>query len=480
MGVRKVFGAKRINLVWQLMLESVILVASSLVLAIMTMMLVLPVFNQLWNIDLSVHLLDVRQLCLILLVGVICTIMSGLYPAFYISAFNPLDIMKKLKNRTSNSAAWIRRGLVMFQFAASFVLICVTIAVFLQIRHGQCRPLGFDKNHLLRVSGINGIDQSVIRNELAKSVLVKEIGFANDPLLKIGSESNGFQWQGKSPNINPFIHRSQVSPDYIETIGFKLLDGRNFYEGSETDTRSVIINKTLADMMGDEGRINGELWHGNRSERSLVYTVVGIIEDYVCDDLYKAKSEPLMLHKNMRSAYYLYVRFDSQVNVGSALNVVQGTLSQFPTSRPLDYVFVDDLVNRMFDGQRQEGFLVALFGIVSILISCLGLFGLVTYIAESKTKEIGIRKILGASVGNLVVMLTKEFLLLVTISAVIAFPLAYWWIDNMLQDYEYRISIGWGIFALAMLLTMALTLFTVGWQARKAATANPVNAIKSE
>jgi len=148
--------------------------------------------------------------------------------------------------------------------------------------------------------------------------------------------------------------------------------------------------------------------------------------------------------------------------------------------RPLDYVFVDDLVNRFFDGQRQEGFLVALFSILSVLISCLGLFGLVTYIAESKTKEIGIRKILGASVGNLVVMLTKEFLILVTISALIAFPLAYWWINQMLRDYEYRISVGWGIFAAAMLVTVALTIFTVGWQARKAATANPVNAIKSE
>ena len=479
MGVRKTFGAKRIQLIWQLMRESVILIASSLLLALMVIMLVLPVFNQLWNIDLSVRLWNVRQLCGILLVGVICTVLSGLYPAFYVSAYNSGDIMKKLKNRTSNNAAWIRKGLVMFQFATSFVLICVTIAIFLQIHHGQHRSLGFEKEHLLRVSGVSGIDQSIIKNELGKSVLVNGVAFSSDPLLKIGSTSTGFQWQGKSTVINPDIHRSYISTNYIETIGLHLLDGRNFYEGSETDARSAIINKTLADIMGDEGRINGELWQGKRNERS-VYTIVGIIDDYICDDLYRARSEPLMLHKEMRSSYCLYVRFNSQADAGSALKVVQSTLSQFPTDRPPEYAFVDDLVNRMFDAQRQEGFLVALFSILSIIVSCLGLFGLITYIAESKTKEIGIRKILGASVGNLVVMLTKEFLILVTVSALIALPLAYWWIDRMLQDYSYRITIGWGIFAAAMLATILLTLFTVGWQARKAATANPINAIKME
>ena len=482
MGVRKVFGAKRVHLVWQMMRESAILTVSSLTLALVITMLALPLFNRLWNIDLSVHLWSIRHLCGILAVGLICTVLSGLYPAFYISAFNPVDMMKKLKNRSSTSVSWIRRGLVMFQFAASFVLICVTIAVFLQIRHGQNRPLGFDKEHLLRVSRINSEMASkfpVISEELDKSGFVAATAISKDWLLGFGSTSTGFQWQGKHPDLNPTINRSYVSPGYIGTVGFKLLEGRDFFEGRETDGNSVIINKTMANMMGDEGRINGLLWQGD-PKYSL--TIAGIIDDYVFDDVYRTKYEPLMLHKDMgRMAMpYLFIRFHSKANIGMALEKTQSTLSQFPTNDPLEYVFVDDVVNRMFDGQRQEGFLVALFSILSVLISCLGLFGLVTYIAESKTKEIGIRKILGASVGNLVVMLTKEFLILVTISALIAFPMAYWWIDKMLQDYGYRISIGWEIFALAMMVTMALTLFTVGWQARKAATANPVNAIKSE
>ena len=484
MGVRKTFGAKRIHLIWQMMRESAILIVSSLVLALMAVCITLPFFNRLWDIDLSVHLWNIRHLCGILLVGIVCTVLSGIYPAIYISAFNPLDIMKKLKSRSSTGVSWMRRGLVMFQFAVSFVLICVTIAVFLQIRLGQNRPLGYNKEHLLRVSGVSGISSpSAIRNELAKSPLVMATAFANSPLVYSGNVSTGFQWQGKSTDVDPAtVHRYLITPGYLETIGFTLLEGRDFYEGSGNDARSVIINKTLADMIGFEDRINREIWQGERESRyTLVFTIIGVIDDYICDDLYREKSAPMMFQKESReSSYYLYVRFNSNADIGSTLKLAQNTLSQFPTDKPLEYAFMDDAVNRLFDGQRQEGFLVMLFSALAILISCLGLFGLITYIAETKAKEIGIRKILGASVGNLVMMLTKEFLILVTVSALIAFPLAYWWIEQMLQDYGYRISVGWELFAMTFFVTMVLTLLTVGFQVIKAATENPVKAIKSE
>ena len=177
---------------------------------------------------------------------------------------------------------------------------------------------------------------------------------------------------------------------------------------------------------------------------------------------------------------YLFIRFNPNVDTGKALEKVQNILSQFRTDEPLEYVFVDEILNHLFDSQKQEGFLVTLFSILSVLISCLGLFGLITYVAESKTKEIGIRKVLGARVSNIVNMLSKEFLILVGIALLTAFPLAYYWIDKMLQDYAYHISIGWWIFALAGIITIILTLITVGRQAIKAATANPVKAIKAE
>ncbi len=481
-GVRKTFGAKRGYLIWQLMRESAILTASSLVLALVITLLVLPIFNRLWNIDLSVHLWSFKHLCGIVLVGIICTVLAGLYPSFYISSFNPSDILKKLKNRTSNGVAWVRKGLVIFQFAASSVLICVTIAVTLQIRHGQNRPMGFDKEHLLRISQISNemaFKLPVLREELGNSGLVTATAISKDPLLSFGSSSSGFQWQGKHSDLNPNIYRSHVSPGYVGTVGFRLLEGRDFYEGRETDANSVIINKTMVDMMGSEGKVNSVLWQGDARNS---YTIVGIMDDYVFDDVYRAKSEPLMLHKDIGRMVmpYLFVRFNAQADAKQAMEKAQNTLAQFRTDEPLEYVFVDEIVNRMFDGQKQEGMLVALFSILSILISCLGLLGLVTYIAESKTKEIGIRKILGASVGSLVGMLTKEFLVLVVVSTLVAFPLAYYWIDRMLQDYSYRITIGWGIFVMAMIVTIALTLFTVGWQARKAATTNPVKSLKTE
>ena len=386
-----------------------------------------------------------------------------------------------MKTRSSNGASWIRRGLVMFQFTASTVLICVTIAVFLQIRHGQNRPLGFDKQNLLRVSGVSKIPPQAIRDELGKNPYITNVSFSNDPLLFIGSSSSGFNWQGKDDEINPQIHRCYITPDYIETIGLKLFEGRAFDHFSEADSFSVVINKTLADLMGDEGKLNGELWQYAR-RKPFLFKIVGIMDDYICDDIYKAKSEPMMFHKNLgdRPLNCCYIRFDSRADIGSVLKTVQSTISQFTSDSPLSYEFVDDLVNRLFDDQRQQGFLVALFSLLSVLVSCLGLLGLVTYIAESKIKDIGIRKVFGASAGNLVWMLTKEFLILVAISALIAFPLAYNWIDNLFQDYAYRISIGWEIFLMSLSITLLLTILTVGWKARKTATTNPVNALKVE
>ena len=482
MGVRKTFGARRAQLIWQMMRESALLTFSSLVLALAAIWITLPLFNRFWDVDLSVYLWNVKHFCVILMVGIVCTVLSGIYPAFYVSAFSPNDILKKLKNRSSNSAALVRRVLVTFQFAASYVLICLTLAVFLQIQLGRNRPLGFDKEHLLRVGGVTEITSRFpVREELAKSALVKATALANDPLVLTGNSGTGYQWQGKSPDINPTILRSYVSSGYIETIAINMLEGRDFYEGSESDARSIIINKTMANMMGDEGKINGELWVGNR-ENAIIHTIVGIMDNYICGNFYKINSEPLILHKDVgrMSMPCIYVRFNSNVDVGSAMEIVQTTLSQFPNSRPVEYAFVDDLVNSMFDAQRQEGFLVMLFAILSVFVSCLGLFGLVTYIAETKTKEIGIRKILGASVGSLIIMLTREFLILVAASALVAFPLSYWWIDKMLQNYEYRISAGWEIFTAALLITSVLTMLTVGWQARKAATENPVKALKVE
>jgi len=482
MGVRKTFGAKRGHLIGQLMRESTLLTVASLALALLILWTSMPLFDRLWNLDLSVNMFNIRHLCGILIVGIICTVLSGIYPAFYVSAYHPNDILKKLKNRTSNSTTWIRRGLVMFQFAASFVLICMTIALFLQIRLGQHRPLGYDKAHLLRVSGVGRIaNQFPVRDELDKSAFITKTALADDPLVISGNAGSGYQWQGKTTDNTPMINRSYVTPGYIETVGFKLLEGRDFYEGSEVDARSVIINKAFADMMGDEGKINNELWVGDR-ENAIIYTIVGIIDDPICDDVYRTQGVPRMWYKQIgqRVLNCLYVRFDAKTDIANSLKIVQSTLSMFPTDTPLEYAFVDDLVNRMFESQRQQGFMVALFSILSVLISCLGLFGLVTYIAESKTKEIGIRKILGASTGDLVRMLTKEFLILVTLSSFVAFPLAYWWINLMLQGYGYRITVGWELYVITMLITLLLTLFTVGWKARKAATSNPANAVKTE
>jgi ABC-type antimicrobial peptide transport system permease subunit len=392
-------------------------------------------------------------------------------------------MVKRLKNKSSVYAVWIRKCLVIFQFSVSFVLICVTIIVFQQIRYGQFRPLGYVKENLLRISNINSIDrQFPIKEQIEKIPLVKKTAFANDPLVNSGNSGSGYQWKDKKTELNPTINRSYVTPGYIETIGLKMLDGRDFYEGNETDNRSVIINKTLADLMGEEGKINGELWVGNRTN-TIIYKIVGIFDDYISDDIYRKKNDPMILYKEMLSGklpYCFYIRFDSNAEKEHCIKLVKNTLSQFEIDQLIEYDFVDDLVNGLFENQNKYFFLVELFSSIAILISCLGLLGLVSFVAKTKTKEIGIRKIHGATVIKIVWMLIYEFLILVIISTLLAFPFAYYLIYNILQEFEYCISISPGVFFISMIITVVLSFVTLGFKAWNAALMNPIVSLKVE
>ena len=481
MGIRKTFGAKRLNLITQLISESAVMTVASLLLAIVITVYVLPLFNIFLKTELTLNILGIRHIIGIITIGTGCTLFSGIYPAYFISSFNPNDNLKKLKNRASSVAGRMRKILIVLQFAASFILICITLALFLQIMHSQNRQMGYEKENLLRVGRLDNETMQkkvVIKEELINCELIEQISFGQDNMIFIGSRSSGFNWKGIEPDVNPAIYRSYVSPDFIETVGFQLLEGRDFYEADNTDRNSVIINKTLANILGDEGVINSTIWLGAEKTDFYTYNIIGIIDDFVFNDFNNAETKPAMLHKTIDILdFYLYVRFKPDADIVSGLEYVKEIMSKFPTNFPLEYIFIEDDINHYFDQQRQSGIMVALFSILSVLISCLGLFGLVTYIAETKTKEIGIRKVFGAKITTILMMLTKEFFILSAISSLISIPLAYYLINRILEEYSYRISVGWEIFTLVLLLTLLLTILTVGIKALKTAMRNPAEVL---
>jgi putative ABC transport system permease protein len=291
--------------------------------------------------------------------------------------------------------------------------------------------------------------------------------------LHVYSYGDGFNWQGKNPNMKLPIHSNVVSAEYLSTMHMKLINGRDFNQGN-TDSTNVIINESMAKIMGKQGRPGSIITAGNYK-----LTVVGIIKDFIYNNVY-GSSAPLVLFNGNYSATAMSVRFKPNVNLSQALEKTGDVMKKENPGFPFEYRFADKDFNEMFSAETLIGKLAGVFAMLAIFISCLGLFGLAAYTAERRTKEIGIRKVLGASVAGLTSLLAKEFLQLVTVSCIIAFPVAWWFMNNWLQDYTYRTTIQWWMFALAGITALLIALITVSFQAIKAALLNPVKSLRTE
>ncbi len=476
-GVKKTFGAKRGMLVSQFMKESALITVCSLLLAVFIVWLALPAFNQLVQKSMTMQLFKPVHLLGIIGVGIFCALMAGSYPAFYLSSFNPMAVLKKL-NLSTGSAAGIRKGLVVFQFTAAYVLICITFVLYLQIRHLQNRPLGYDKEQVIRITTTEKIRASLdaVCHELQNTGAVVSSAWSNQPIRYIGNNGGGYQWQGKDPNVNPLVSNAYMSPGMIETMGFRLSDGRDFYPGDGIDASNVIINRRFADLMGTEGRVGGVIEAGGRSME-----IVGIIDDFVFDDLLAVGNKPVIFGKAgpLRGSF-LFVRMNPQADIREGLSKIEGVIKPFNPGKEFAYTFMDDDVNAFFKQIEIKGILASLFAVLTVIIACLGLFGLSAYSAEQRTKEIGIRKVLGAGVFNLTKMLIRNFLLLVGISFAVGIPVAWYFSSKLLQIMEYRIGLSWWIFVAVSLLLILISILTTGFQSVRAATANPLKSIKTE
>ena len=484
-GVRKVLGADKKGLVARFIGEALILAAISAIVAVIIMAITLPAFNTIVQKQLSLGIGNPAHMLALFVIIIICGLVAGSYPALYLSSFKPVGVLKGLAIKTGG-AAFIRKGLVVLQFAVSVIFIISTIIIYKQIQHVKDRDLGFNKNNLVEID-MQGWKGSfpVIKQQLLGTGVVYNVAQSDHVTLDGGNMDNGFKWEGKSKDNTAAITFRTVSPEFISTSGMHIIAGKDFM-GSGSDTSTAIVTQSLADMIDKNGVIGKVIqsprWVKDGTFRNL--TIVGVVKDYVFSNIYDHAGTPVIFLCSQNSSLFdsnlLYIKLKDQHNAQQAIAAIATVIKKNNPEYPFQYKFVDDQFNSMFHSEALMSSLSTMFASLAIFISCLGLFSLAAYTAERRIKEIGVRKVLGASVPGIAALLSKDFLQLVGIACFIAFPIAWWMMHNWLLNYAYRITISGWIFAGAGSAAMLIALITVSFQSVKAALANPVKSLRCE
>jgi putative ABC transport system permease protein len=477
-GVRKVLGAGKRSLIFQFIGEAIFMALLAAAAAVVILLAVLPAFNMLVQKRLTLGLDKPIHVIAVLSIAVICGIVAGSYPSLYLSSFRPVAVLKGLKLKDSG-ATYVRKGLVILQFTASIVLIISTVIIYQQIQHIKNRPLGFNKDRLLRMDlqGDMAKNYYPIRQEMLNSGYFEDVALADHDIIYGGNNTDGMTWQGKDPSSKILISQRYVTPDYMHTAGLKILEGRNLVVTDTGRPVRMVITKSLERLMG-KGSALGKTMHFEGD--TTMATVVGVVNDYVYGNMY-GKPDPVMFFAaSPKYNTLMYARLEPKADLQKSLAGLQGILKKYNPRYPFDYQLVDDQFNNMFYTEGLASKLSRLFASLAIIISCLGLFGLAAYTAERRTKEIGIRKVLGASIANVTTLLSKDFLVLVGLSCIPGFLLAWYAMNKWLKGYEYHIDIQYWVFAAAGITAAVIALLTVSYQAIKAALANPVKSLRSE
>jgi len=484
-GIRKVVGSLRSNLITQFLTESVLTSFFSLLLAIGIAALLLPLFNQLAGKQMSVWTLFSTWLLpllisLILVVGCI----AGSYPAFYLSSFQPVQVLKGSIAKGFRSS-WLRSGLVVFQFFISISLIIGTVVIYNQLNYIRSREIGYNRDQVLVINNTYALDNKIktFRQDMLKISGVQGATIAGSLPTETSYSQNGWfkdpTLDAKQVNIMADFY---VDQNYIPTLGMQMAAGRNFSTDFLTDSSAVIINETAAKYLSFKNPLNETLYRpsgyaSNGGFLSKPYHIIGVVKDFNFNSMHD-KVGPMIIELSENYGR-IAMRINTK-NIPALISEVEKKWNSMGPGQPFSYSFLDADFNKIYNAEQRTGKLFITFAIFAIFIACLGLFGLVTYAAEQRIKEIGVRKVLGASVGEIVAMISKDFIKLVLIAFVIAFPIAWWMMNKWLQSFAYRINISWWVFALAGSLTIAIALITVSFQAIKAAMANPVNSLRSE
>ena len=475
-GIRKAIGSLRSQLITQFLAETLLTSLLAFLLALIIIPLVLPLLNDIGFENIEFQFNNIPLLLGALGAAVITGLIAGSYPALYLSSFRPVKVLKGLFKQ-AQSAVVFRKVLVISQFAISVGLIISTVIVFQQIEHAKDRSLGYDTNNLINVSMSSDLAKNFVplKADLLNTRYFESVAKASSPLTAIYNSWSDFSWTGKDPNAQQVMDVIMTEWDYEKTVGLKFLEGRPFSNDYKSDSNAVILNETALKMIGYENPIGKTIKNGNQDLK-----IVGIIEDMLIQDPFKPVNPTVILFNSGAASNNIYLRLKPNVSVRTALATIQPIFEKYNPAYPFEYGFSDEEFARKFRVENQVGKLAAIFAILAIIISCLGLFGLAAFMAERRTKEIGIRKVLGASVINLWSLLSKEFVWLVLAGCLIACPLAYWLMSGWLQGYDYRITINWWIFFAAGVVAIAIALLTVSSQAIKVAIANPVKSLRTE
>lgn len=478
-GVRKVVGAGKTQLVLQFLGESLLVAVIAMVVSLLVVFLLLPGFNGLTGKELSISIFNLSFLGLLLGLTLVTGVIAGSYPALFLSSMQPIVVLKGVL-KLKSGAAFFRKGLVVFQFALSIILILGMIVVYRQIDYIHNKNLGFQKENLLYMPLEGELAQTfpTFKEELLRQPGIKDVTSAQSSPLEVGSSTVGVQWPGKDTTKLLLFSVNPITYDYIRTMGIELVGGRDFRTDFGTDTMNYLVNQAALQQIGYKKDAVGKeltLW-GQKG------TIIGVMKDFHHNSLHVPIS-PLILRlfKKSFGAYWGNVIIRTEPGkTKQAIASMEKVFKQFNPSFPFTYYFTDDEIAKNYRAEYTVSKLSRSFAFLAIFISCLGLFGLVAFTAEQRTKEIGIRKVLGASVPGIVQMLSKEFLKLVGLAALIAFPVSWWMMNKWLQDFAYRIQIGWWVFAVSGVAAMPIALITVSFQAIKAAIANPVTSLRTE
>jgi putative ABC transport system permease protein len=474
-GVRKAIGSGRRQLISQFLCESMLIAALAFILALGIVILVLPYFNKLTDKDMSLQIASPLFWVVMFGFTVITGLLAGSYPAFYLSSFNPALVLKGTL-KAGRSSSLPRKILVVLQFASSVVLMIGTIIVNRQIQFGKNRPIGFNNKGLISVfwSDDIGKNYEIIRQELLNTTAVVSVCKSNSPPSQIYSNNNGWEWKGSQPVEKSTVFSTiATSYDYTNTLGIKLTAGRDFSR-EFADSNGVILNQAAVKRMRLQNPVGAMLkWN----DKPMI--VIGVIPDIQMESPYRAIS-PLTIIFSKDWVGYVDIRINPNMSVSKAIALMKPIFDRYNPSFPFDYQFADQEYAKKFNYEELVGNLAGIIAVLAIFISCLGLFGLASFTAEQRVKEIAVRKVLGASVLNLWQLLSKDFVILVLISCVIAIPVAGYCMNEWLKNYEFKTSIGLGVFILVAAVSMAITLITVSFQAIKAAMANPVKNLRTE
>lgn len=478
-GIRKAVGSYRTQLINQFFTESFMVVAMAFMLSVLLVIIILPYFNEVADKKID---LPFENAWFWLIGGaftLITGIFSGIYPAIYLSSFQPVKVLKGVIN-VGRYAAIPRKVLVVLQFTVSVTLIIGTIIVFKQIQHAKNRPIGYDRSGLVTVN-MNTPElyghYNALRNDLLKTGAVVNMAISSTPTTDMNSSNDGFEWEGKDPNFKENFGTIAVSHDFGKTVGWKFIEGRDLSREFAMDSSAMVLNEKAVKYMGlkHPSEIVGKImkWRGKP------FIVVGVIKDMVMDSPFQPVY-PTVFMADYNWANVINLKLNPRQSATSSLAKVGTVFRKFNPGSPFDYKFTDQQYALKFAAEERIARLASAFAILAILISCLGLFGLASFTAEQRTKEIGVRKVLGASIANLWALLSGDFVKLVIVSCVISAPAAYYLLRAWLLKYEYRTELSWWVFVAAAMGAMLITMLTVSYQAIKAALLDPVKSLKSD